>query len=182
MLAKRSELFSSNHITIYVCCLNSDILTKDSICRGFVRNNAFYYNGDEYFYPFYSFIESEEKSVTLPSNVVQSLVSPSSDPKEIVLQLKKNLHLDLTDLENPTPETKRVIRCFAEIAKDSKRIDVVRHLREITPAGTTGEFACIIWLSVNSFIHQLEPRRMKPGRHLHFDRTAPWFQLEINLL
>ncbi|XP_015774844.1 PREDICTED: uncharacterized protein LOC107353039 isoform X2 [Acropora digitifera] len=82
--------------------------------------------------------ESEEKSVTLPSNVVQSLVSPSSDPKEIVLQLKENLHLDLTDLENPTPETKRVIRCFAEIAKDSKRIDVVRHLREITPAGTTG--------------------------------------------
>ncbi|XP_015757295.1 PREDICTED: uncharacterized protein LOC107336745 [Acropora digitifera] len=31
-----------------------------------------------------------------------------------------------------------MIRCFAETAKDSKRIDVVKHLREITPAGTTG--------------------------------------------
>ena len=97
-------------------------------------------------------------------------MSPSCDPKEIVLQLKENLHLDQTDLEKPTPETTRMIRCFAETAKDSKRIDVVKHLREITPAGTTGEFACSIWLSVNSFIHQLEPRRMKPGRHLHFDR------------
>ena len=105
-------------------------------------------------------LESEDKPVTLPGNVVESLVSPSCDPKEIVLQLKENLHLDQTDLENPTPETKRVIRCFAEIAKDSKRIDVVKHLREITPAGTTGEFASSIWLSVNSFIHQLEPRRI----------------------
>ncbi|XP_067049423.1 uncharacterized protein [Acropora muricata] len=82
--------------------------------------------------------ESEDKSVTLPGNVVESLVSPSCDPKEIVLQLKENLHLDETDLENSTPETKRMIRCFAETAKDSKRIDVVKHLREITPAGTTG--------------------------------------------
>ena len=76
-------------------------------------------------------------------------MSPSSDPKEIVLQLKENLHLDQTDLEKPTPETTRMIRCFAERAKDSKRIDVVKHLREITPAGTTGEFACSIWLSDN---------------------------------
>ncbi|XP_044171704.1 LOW QUALITY PROTEIN: uncharacterized protein LOC114948667 [Acropora millepora] len=82
--------------------------------------------------------ESEEKSVTLPGNVVESLASPSSDPKEIVLQLKENLHLDPTDLERPTPETTRMIRCFAATAKDSKRIDVVKHLREITPAGTTG--------------------------------------------
>ena len=118
-------------------------------------------------------LESEDKSVTLPGNVVESLVSPSCDPKEIVLQLKENFHLDQTDLEKPTPETTRMIRCFSETAKDSKRIDVVKHLREITPAGTTGEFACSIWLSVNSFIHKLEPRRMKPGHHLHFDHTTP---------
>ena len=117
-------------------------------------------------------LESEDKAVTLPGNVVESLASPSSDPKEIVLQLKENFHLDQTDLEKPTPETTRMIRCFAATAKDSKRIDVVKHLREITPAGTTGEFVCSIWLSINSFIHKLEPRRMKPGRHLHFDRTA----------
>ena len=98
-------------------------------------------------------LESEAKSLSLPGNVVESLVSPSCDPKEIVLQLKENLHLDQTDLEKPTPETKRMIRCFAATAKDSKRIDVVKHLREITPAGTTGQFARSIWLSVNSFIH-----------------------------
>ncbi|XP_068724936.1 uncharacterized protein [Montipora capricornis] len=82
--------------------------------------------------------ESEDKSVTLPGNVIESLVSPSCDPKEIVLQLKENFHLDQTDLEKPTPETTRMIRCFAETAKDSNQIDVVKHLREITPAGTTG--------------------------------------------
>ena len=101
-------------------------------------------------------LENEDKSLTLPGNVVESL-SSSSDPKEIVLQLKENLHLDQTDLKKPTPETTRMIRCFAATAKDSNRVDVVKHLREITPAGTTGEFSCSIWLSVNSFIHELEP-------------------------
>ena len=118
-------------------------------------------------------LESEDKSVTLPANVVESLMSPSCDPKEIVLQLKENLHLDQTDLEKPTTEITRMIRCFAETAKDSKRIDVVKHLREITPAGTTGEFARSIWLSVSSFIHQLETRTMKPDCHVYCDRTAP---------
>ena len=118
-------------------------------------------------------LESENKSVTLPGNVVESLVSPSCDPKEIVLQLKENLHLDQTDLEKPTPETTRMIRCFAATAKDSKRLDVVKHLREITPAGTTGEFACSIWLSVNSFIHQLETITMKPDCHVYCNRIAP---------
>ena len=103
-------------------------------------------------------LEIEDKSLTLPGNVVESLVSRSCDPKEIVLQLKENLHLDETDLEKPTPKTTRMIRCFAAAAKESKRIDVVKHLREITPAGTTGEFACSILL----FIHQLKPRTMKP--------------------
>ena len=88
-------------------------------------------------------LESEDKSVTLPGNVVESLVSPSCDPKEIVLLLKENFHLDQTDLEKPNPETKRMIRCFAATAKDSKRIDVVKHLREITPAGTTGELTLL---------------------------------------
>ena len=89
-------------------------------------------------------LECENKSLTLPGNVVKSLVSPSCDPKEVVLQLTENLHLDQTDLEQPTPETTRMIRSFAATAKDSNRIDVVKHLREITPAGTTGEFACSI--------------------------------------
>ena len=126
-------------------------------------------------------LESEDKSLTLPGNVVESLASPSCDPKEIVLQLKENLHLDQTDLEQPTPETTRMIRCFAATAKDSKRIDVVKHLREITPAGTTGEFASSILLSVNSFIHQLKPRTITPDCRVHCNRTVPQLQLETNL-
>ena len=97
-------------------------------------------------------LESEDKSLALPCNVVESLVSPSYGPKEIVLKLKENLHLDQADLENPSAETTRMIRCLAATAKDSNRIDVVKHLREIMPAGTTGGFACSIWSSVNSFI------------------------------
>ena len=89
-------------------------------------------------------LDSEDKSVTLRGNVVESLESPACDPKEIVLKLKENLHLDQRDLEKPSPETTRIIRCFATAAKDLNRIDVVKHLREITPAGTTGEFACSI--------------------------------------
>ena len=98
-------------------------------------------------------LESEDKSPALPGNVVESLVSPSCDPKDIVLELIENLHLVETDLDQPTTETRRIIRCLAAKGKDSNRIDVVKHLREITPAGTTGEFASRIWLSVNSFIH-----------------------------
>ena len=95
-----------------------------------------------------------DKSLALPGNIVESLVSPSCDPKEIVLQLKENLHLNKTDLKQPTPEATRMIRCLAATAKESNRVDVVKHLREITPAGTTGEFTCSVWLSVASFIHQ----------------------------
>ncbi|XP_068689890.1 uncharacterized protein [Montipora foliosa] len=81
----------------------------------------------------------EDRSlVQLPVDVVESLVSDSCHPEEIVLQLKESLHLDQMCLEQPNPETKRTIRCLAKRAKDSNRIEVVKHLREITPAGTTG--------------------------------------------
>ena len=60
-------------------------------------------------------VVSEDESLALPGNVVESLVSPSCDPKEIVVQLKENLYLDRTDLEQPTTETKRQIRYFVAI-------------------------------------------------------------------
>ena len=118
-------------------------------------------------------LESKEKSLALPGNVVELLVSPLCDAKEIVLQLKENLHLKQTDLEKPTPETTRMIRCLVTKAKDSNRIDVVKLLREIAPAGTTGEFAFSTWLSVNLFIQQLLPRTIKPDGYVHYDRMAP---------
>lgn len=82
-------------------------------------------------------VGDERKSLALPGKVVESL-SHSPDPKEVVLQLKETLHLDQTALKHPEPETKQLIRCLAKRAKHSNRLDVVRHLREITPAGTTG--------------------------------------------
>ena len=42
-------------------------------------------------------------------------------------------------MKDPTPENKRLIRYLATKAKHSNRLDVVKHLREITPAGTAGE-------------------------------------------
>ena len=82
-------------------------------------------------------LESEDKSLALPGNIVESLVPQSCDPKE-------TLRMDQTDLEQHTPET---------TAKDSNQSVVVKLLTNITPAGTTGEFACSIWLSVDSLIH-----------------------------
>ena len=85
--------------------------------------------------------------MALPVAVVESLLSESNDPKEIVLQLQQSLQLDQASLEDPGPDTKKKIRNLAMKAKHSNRLDVVKHLREITPAGTTGKLA-FIYVSV----------------------------------
>ena len=77
--------------------------------------------------------------MALPGKVVESLLSQSCDPNEIIRQLNEELQLNLDSLKRPGPETIRMIRCLARKAKSSNRFDVVKHLREITPAGTTGE-------------------------------------------
>ena len=76
------------------------------------------------------------KEIALPDEVQKSLLSQSCDPKEVVLQLQ----VKQVSLEKPDGETKALIRCLARKCKDSDRHDVFQHLREITPAGTTGEF------------------------------------------
>ncbi|XP_078346913.1 uncharacterized protein LOC144632189, partial [Oculina patagonica] len=78
------------------------------------------------------------KAVALLGEVQESLLSQSSDAKEVVLRLIKTMQMDQLTLEQPEPETKKLIRCFAKRAKDSNRLDVFEYLREITPAGTTG--------------------------------------------
>ena len=80
----------------------------------------------------------DEKLLVLPSKAVETLMSQPCDSREVVLQLKDCLKLDEVSLKNPDPETKRLIRCLANKAKQSNRPDVVRELREATPAGTTG--------------------------------------------
>ena len=56
-----------------------------------------------------------------------------------MVRLQECLQLNQTTLENPEPETKGWIRCLANTAKSERRTDVVKYLRAIAPAGTTGE-------------------------------------------
>ena len=84
-----------------------------------------------------SFIGST--AISLPGKIQDSLLLQSSDAKQVVLQLQETLQPDQTSLKEPGPETKQLIRCLARAAKDLNRSDVFEHLREITPAGTTGE-------------------------------------------
>ncbi|XP_078349895.1 uncharacterized protein LOC144634751 isoform X1 [Oculina patagonica] len=83
-------------------------------------------------------VGSEEKLLALPGKVSESLLTQSCDPGEVVHHLKECLQLDQDSLNHPEPGTKRWIRCLTRKAKYSNRLDVVQHLREITPAGTTG--------------------------------------------
>ena len=76
--------------------------------------------------------------LVLSSKAIETLMSQPCDSREVVLQLKDCLKLDDVSLKNPDPETKRLIRCLANKAKQSNRPDVVRELREVAPAGTTG--------------------------------------------
>ena len=80
----------------------------------------------------------QDKSLALPSDIVGSLQSQSCNAQDVVVQLQETLQLNCSSLEEPEPDTKGWIRCLAREAKCSKRLDVVKHLREIVPAGTTG--------------------------------------------
>ena len=87
-----------------------------------------------------------EKAVALPDGVLESLLSESCDSEQVVCRLKESLQLDTASLKQPDSGTKQLIRCLARKAKCSKRLDVVKQLREITPAGTTGE--CVVYFKV----------------------------------
>ena len=84
-----------------------------------------------------SFIGSE--AIALPCEVEESLLCRTSDAREVVRQLQETMQPDQASLKEPEPETKQLIRCLARTAINSNRLDVLEHLREITPAGTTGE-------------------------------------------
>ena len=85
-------------------------------------------------------------------------MSSSYDPKEI-------LHLDQTDVEQPTPET---------TAKDSSQIEVGKPLGDTTPEKTTGEFAGSIWL-FSQFIHpEISTKNNELDCHIYFDQTPPY--------
>jgi len=75
----------------------------------------------------------------LPSDILESLHSQSCDAQRVVLQLQENLQLNQSSLDKPESRTRGWIRCLACEAKSSNKLDVVKHLREIVPAGTTGK-------------------------------------------
>ena len=105
--------------------MNNDNFLLKSLCQDLIFVNS----------P--SFIGSKE--IALPCKIQESLLCQSCDAKQVVLQLQETLEPDQASLEEPGPETKQLIRCLARTAKDSNRLDVFEHLRENTPAGTTGE-------------------------------------------
>ena len=91
---------------------------------------------------------TKRKDLALPESIntsIQSIpLNSASDVKDIAIQFREALQLEPACLVGPEPETRIMIRALALRAKSEKRDDLVRHLREITPAGTTGEFKKMI--------------------------------------
>lgn len=104
------------------------------------------------------------KKIAIPDQIVAALLSQSCDAKEIVLQLRETIKVEDASLEQPDSETKTLIRCVARKAKESNRLDVFKHLREITPAGCTGPL-----LSENLDIRNIP---ISKGRELTFDLSG----------
>jgi len=71
--------------------------------------------------------------------VLEALQLETCDANNVLARLQESLSLEQVSLEQPDPETKKLIRCICMKAKTAKRLDVVEKLREIAPAGTTGE-------------------------------------------
>ena len=71
--------------------------------------------------------------------VLEALQLQTCDANDVIARLEESLSLVQASLEQPDPETKLQVRCLCKKAKDANRLDVVKKLREISPAGTTGE-------------------------------------------
>ena len=66
---------------------------------------------------FQNSLESEERAIVLPCELVESLSCQSSDCKQVVSQFKENLLCSEASLDNPDVETKALIRRFTREAK-----------------------------------------------------------------
>ena len=79
-----------------------------------------------------------DTSLALPCEILTTLQTQLCNPENVVDKLLQNLQLEQESLKQPEPETKELIRCLARNANSLNRLDVVEHLRQVTPAGTTG--------------------------------------------
>ena len=72
-------------------------------------------------------------------DVIEALTIQTSDASAVVAQFQQSLSLENLSLEQPDSETVKKFRYLCLMAKNTRKPDVVKKLREITPAGTTGE-------------------------------------------
>ena len=75
--------------------------------------------------------------------MLEALQLKACDANNVLAHLQESLSSQQS-LEQPDTETKRLIRCICMKAKLANRRDVVERLREIAPAGTTGEAFSIL--------------------------------------
>ena len=71
--------------------------------------------------------------------MLKTLTTRTCDASDVVAQFQQSLSLGNLLLEQPDPDTKKRIRYLCLRAKAANKPEVVEKLREITPAGTTGE-------------------------------------------
>ena len=80
----------------------------------------------------------QAREVQALTSAQDALLSQSCDAQEVVRRMLGDLQLKQSSLNHPESKTKKMIRCLARRAKYSSRLDVVKYLREVTEAGTTG--------------------------------------------
>ena len=98
---------------------------------------------------------NQEKALAVRSSaVLQHLSSKSCDAKLVVSRLKETIQLDQASLEQPDSDAKKRIRFLAREASRCGRLDVVKHLKEITPAGTTGECLSVLLIIISGKIRE----------------------------
>lgn len=84
---------------------------------------------------------NKDGTLSVPVEILNSLLSRSIDCKDVVQQLKDKLNLDQAALQDPDPNKMKSIRYLARKANIAGRYDVIKELRSLVPAGTTGRFA-----------------------------------------
>ena len=71
--------------------------------------------------------------------MLEALATQTCDASEVVAQFQQSLSLENSSLKQPDPDTKKKIRYLCLKANTANKPEVVKKLREIVPAGTTGE-------------------------------------------
>ena len=97
---------------------------------------------------------NQEKALAVRSSVLEHLFSESCDAKLVVSRLMETIQLDQASLEQPDSDTKKRIRFWAREACRCGRLDVVEYLKEITPAGTTGEYLSVLLIIISGEIRE----------------------------